>query len=238
MKRILLFLLPLLLSLTFYSCDFSIKKGEGAIGDKEVILSSNIKQISAEGSFRIIFLYDSINPRMVIESYKNIQDNVKMSNSNGKLKLSESRSVENIDLYNVYIYLSDIEKVELYDKVNMDVNSQFRLSKLSIKLEDQSKFLANSLVVDNMTVKVSDNAKINLQGEGTSLNLTVDDEADFSAPFYETDNANINLSNVSTAELNVKSRLIGKISDNSILTLIGNPAKEIKQTNLAKIIQK
>ncbi|MDR3273018.1 MAG: DUF2807 domain-containing protein [Flavobacteriaceae bacterium] len=236
MKQILLFLLPLVV--TLYSCDFSIKKGEGAVGDKEVKLSPNIKQISAKGNYRIVFLYDSINPRMVIESYQNVRDNIKMSNAGGELTLSESRNVENIDLYNIYIYLSEIEQVKLYDNVNMDVNSQFRLAKLNIKLKDKAKFLANSLVVENLTVKVNDKAKINLQGEGTNLNLTASSGSDFSAPFYETANATIELSGVSTAEINVKSKLTGKISNNSELTLIGNPAKEIKQTDLAKITQK
>lgn len=236
MKRVIyLAFIPIIMILCV-SCNFSIK-GEGTTTTKEIKLG-NIKQISAKGNYRLVYLYDDKNPRMIIESYKNIIDNLNISTNGELLSLSESRDVKDTDLYNVYIYNPGIVQFDLYDNVNADINSQLRTSKLTISLADQSKFLGNNIVVDELIVKIKNTAKINLQGSGNKLNLTAKDESDFSAPFFEISEANIQLSNVATAELNVKSKLTGKIKNNSTLTLMGNPEKDIKQMDLAEIKQK
>jgi hypothetical protein len=236
MKKFIFYTIISVFTLAFNSCTFSTQ-GEGSIGTKEIKLN-NIKQISAKGSYRLIYLYDNQNPRMVIETYKNLIDNLKINNAGGQLSLSESRKVKDTDLYNIYIYNPEIERFDVHDQVNIDVNSQLRVSKLTIRLSDTSKFLGSNVVVDELNVTVSDGAKINLQGTGSKLTLSASDESDFSAPFFELSEAKAQLSNVATAELNVKTKLTGKISNNSKLTVIGNPAKDIKQTDLAKIIYK
>ncbi|MDR1877102.1 MAG: DUF2807 domain-containing protein [Flavobacteriaceae bacterium] len=233
MKKFTYHTFILVFALIFSSCTFSTK-GEGNIDVKEIKLN-NVRQISAKGNYRLIYLYDDQNPRIIIETYKNLIDNLKIDNSGGQLSISESRNVKDTDLYNIYIYNPEIERFDLHNTVNIDVNSQLRVSKLAITLSDDSKFLGNNIVVDELNVKISNGAKINLQGTGSKLVLSAGDESDFSAPFFNVSEARIQLSNVATAELTVRSKLTGKISDNSKLTLIGNPSKDIKQTDLAEI---
>ncbi|MDR2122157.1 MAG: DUF2807 domain-containing protein [Flavobacteriaceae bacterium] len=233
MKKIIFFVVTVTFALLFSSCTFPIK-GEGTITTREIKLN-NVKQISAKGSCRLVYLYDNKKPRMIIETHENLIDNLKIHTEEGQLSISESRRVKDADLYNVYIYNPEIEYFELHDQVNIDVNSQLRISKLNIILSDVSKFLGNSIVVDELNVKVKDNAKINLQGEGNKLILHASDASDFSAPFLELSEVKIQLSDVATVELNIKNKLVGKLSDNSRLTVIGNPAKDIKQTDLSKV---
>ncbi len=229
----ILLLIPVFLCI---SCNFSIK-GEGKITSKEVKLQ-NIKQISAKGNCRLIYLFDNQKPRMIIETYGNLIDNLDIDNAGGQLSISESRTVQDTDLYNIYIYNPGIERFDIHDNVNVDINSQLRVSKLNISLSDNSKFLGSNVVVDELTVKATDASKINLQGTGTKLLLTVKNDSNFSAPFFEVSEAQIQLSNVATAELNVKNKLTGALTNNSELTLIGSPAKDLKQKDLAKITVK
>ena len=233
MKKLFHYSVLSVLSILLLSCSHSIK-GEGEITNKEIKISP-IKEISANGTFRLIYLFDGNNPRIVIESYKNLIQNLKIENSDGKLTLSETNNVKDSDLYNIYIYNPQIEKFDIHNLVNVDLNSQLRASKLTINLYDVSKFLANTIVVDELNVNVNDVAGISLKGTSNTLNLTAEDTSNFMAPFLEVSEANIELSDVAKAEINVKSKLTGKISDNSSLTIIGNPAKDIQQKDLAVI---
>ena len=233
MKKLFHYSVLSVLSILLLSCSHSIK-GEGEITNKEIKISP-IKEISANGTFRLIYLFDGNNPRIVIESYKNLIQNLKIENSDGKLTLSETNNVKDSDLYNIYIYNPQIEKFDIHNLVNVDINSQLRASKLTINLYDVSKFLANTIVVDELNVNVNDDAGISLKGTSNTLNLTAEDTSNFMAPFLEVSEANIELSDVAKAEINVKSKLTGKISDNSSLTIIGNPAKDIQQKDLAVI---
>ncbi|CVK16775.1 Putative auto-transporter adhesin, head GIN domain [Apibacter mensalis] len=233
MKKLFHYSVLSVLSILLLSCSHSIK-GEGEITNKEIKISP-IKEISANGTFRLIYLFDGNNPRIVIESYKNLIQNLKIENSDGKLTLSETNNVKDSDLYNIYIYNPQIEKFDIHNLVNVDINSQLRVSKLTINLYDVSKFLANTIVVDELNVNVNDVAGISLKGTSNALNLTAEDTSNFMAPFLEVSEANIELSDVAKAEINVKSKLTGKISDNSSLTVIGNPAKDIQQKDLAVI---
>ncbi|MCO6564233.1 MAG: DUF2807 domain-containing protein [Apibacter sp.] len=233
MKKLFHYSVLSVLSILLLSCSHSIK-GEGEITNKEIKISP-IKEISANGTFRLIYLFDGNNPRIVIESYKNLIQNLKIENSDGKLTLSETNNVKDSDLYNIYIYNPQIEKFDIHNLVNVDINSQLRASKLTINLYDVSKFLANTIVVDELNVNVNDVAGISLKGTSNTLNLTAEDTSNFMAPFLEVSEANIELSDVAKAEINVKSKLTGKISDNSSLTIIGNPAKDIQQKDLAVI---
>lgn len=233
MKKLFHYSVLSVLSILLLSCSHSIK-GEGEITNKEIKISP-IKEISANGTFRLIYLFDGNNPRIVIESYKNLIQNLKIENSDGKLTLSETNNVKDSDLYNIYIYNPQIEKFDIHNLVNVDINSQLRASKLTINLYDVSKFLANTIVVDELNVNVNDVAGISLKGTSNTLNLTAEDTSNFMAPFLEVSEANIELSDVAKAEINVKSKLTGKISDNSNLTIIGNPAKDIQQKDLAVI---
>lgn len=234
-KLIYLAFIPVIIMFCI-SCNFSIK-GEGNIITKEIKLS-NIKQISAKGNYRLIYLYDDKNPRMIIESYNNIINNLNIKNKDGLLSLSESKEVKDTDLYNIYIYNPEITQFNLYNNVNVDINSQIRTSKLTIFLYNNSKLLASNIVVDELNVKTENASKINLQGSGNKLKLNAKNDSDFSAPFFEISVADIQLANVATAELNIKSKLTGKIKNNTTLTLIGNPEKDLKQVDMAEIKQK
>jgi hypothetical protein len=233
MKKLFHYIILCVLFILLLSCSPAIK-GEGEITNKEIKISP-IKEVSANGVFRLIYLFDSNNPRIVIESYENLIQNLKIENSDGKLTISETKNVKDPDLYNVYIYNSQIEKFDIHDLVNVDINSQLRVSKLTINLYDVSKFLANTIVVNELDVHINDVSKINLKGTSNTLNLIAEDTSDFTAPFLEVSEAHVELSDVAKAEINVKSKLVGKISDNSKLNVIGNPAKDIQQKDLAVI---
>ena len=221
------------ISFLIISCSRSIK-GEGEIINKEIKISQ-IKEISAHGSYRLIYLYDIYSPRIVIESYKNLIENLKIEDSNGKLSISESRKVSNPDLYNIYLYNKQIEKFDIHDNVHVDINTQLRVSKLTINLDDTTKFIANTVIANDINVQLKNDAKINLRGSSNNLTLLAHDSSDFTAPFFELSEAQVELSDVANAELAVKSKLQGKISDNTKLTVIGNPAKNIQQKDLAAI---
>lgn len=233
MKKLVHYSILCILSIVLLSCSRSIK-GEGEVTTKELKISP-VKEILANGSYRLIYLYDSNNPRIVIESYKNLIDNLKIDDSNGKLTISEIDNVKDPDLYNVYVYNPQIETFDIHDLVNVDINSQLRVSKLSINLNDVSKLIANTVITDELNVNVSDVSKINLKGTSNTLHLTASDTSDFTAPFLEVSEASVELSDVATAEINVKSKLVGRISDNTKITVIGNPAKNIQQKDLAVI---
>ncbi|MGM5629704.1 DUF2807 domain-containing protein [Apibacter raozihei] len=237
MKKYLLnFTIISALFLVLSSCSFSVK-GEGKVTTKEIKLN-NISQLKAEGNYRVIYLYDNKNPRMVIETYKNLIENLKINNAGGQLSLSESRKVKDTDLYNIYIYNPEIERFDLHNSVNVDINSQLRVSKLNLTLSETSKFLGNNIITDELVVKASNTSKISLQGTANKIILTGKDQSDFSAPYLEISDAQILLYNVATAEINVKNKLTGTISDNSQLTLLGNPAKDLKEKDLAQIKKK
>lgn len=221
------------ISFLIISCSRSIK-GEGEIINKEIKISQ-IKEISAHGSYRLIYLYDIYSPRIVIESYKNLIENLKIEDSNGKLSISESRKVSNPDLYNIYLYNKQIEKFDIHDNVHVDINTQLRVSKLTINLYDTTKFIANTVIANDINVQLKNDAKINLRGSSNNLTLLAHDSSDFTSPFLELSEAQVELSDVANAELAVKSKLQGKISDNTKLTVIGNPAKNIQQKDLAVI---
>lgn len=233
MKKVIFYSFIALYSLCLVSCSFSVK-GEGETGEKEIKIS-NINEVDAQGNYRLIYLYDNTNPRIIVETYKNLLDNLKIKTSGSKLSISESKKVEGTDLYNVYIYGPQIETFDVTDSINVDINSQLRVSQLNINLSKSAKLLASNVVVDVLKVDLSGKAKASIQGTGNKLLLTASDESDFTSPFLELSEANVNISNVATAELYVKSKLLGKITNNSRLSIIGNPSKDIKTIDLAEL---
>lgn len=235
MKKIIFICISIVSLFTFNACN-SIK-GEGNVKDKE-IKTTKINEVEAEGNYRLVIVYDSSNPRVDIETYENLIDNLKVSVKGNKLIIKENKHVKSTDLYNVFVYTSDISTLNISDNVNAESSSQFRMKSFNLEVSDNAKFLGNNLILDKASVKITDNGEINLQGVSSEFKLKAEDNAKFSAPFFETDNLTISLSEVATAEVNVRGRMNGTLEDNSELIYIGNPIKNIKQKDLAKVKQK
>ncbi|MCB9202051.1 MAG: DUF2807 domain-containing protein [Flavobacteriales bacterium] len=221
--------------LLILSCSSPIQP-QGEIDDKEIELKT-YDEVELSGRFRTIFIEDSVS-KVRIESFTNIIENLNIEQNGFKVKVSEKESVdEGTEIYNVYIHTKNIKEIYAEDNVFIDTPSYIRNNEVLIELNDDAKMIAE-LYSEKLELSITDNADANLKGSTVNLDLEAEDNSSLKAPFFVINEAEVYQSGMSESELNVKNELTGKVIDNSKLTFIGNPSKDVKQKDLATIEKK
>jgi len=216
----------------FYSCDSPLKP-EGKLDDKSINLKK-FDEIELSGRFRVIFIEDSIY-QVRIESFTNLIENLEIAQNKENLIIKEKNKVdENIEIYNVFIHSKHVKELKVNEFVLVDSPSFLKNDDLKISLNDESKFIAE-IQSKNFELILNDNSDANLKGNTLELDLSANDKSVLKAPFFVIDIADVTFSDISQAELNIKSEIKGSVNDNSKLIYIGNPSKDLDQNDLAKV---
>lgn len=225
------------ISVTFllFSCN-SVLKPEGELDDK-IINFKTFDEVELNGSFRVIFVEDSVS-KIRIETFHNLVENLKIEQNGFRISISENQNVsEEVEIYNVFIHSKKINEIIAENSILIDAPSFIRNEKLMLDLKDRVKFIAE-IEVKDLIISISDEVDVNLKGSALNLELDATGNTITKMPFLSTENTDINLKDVAKAEINVKSNLEGEVKDNSQLIYIGSPSKDVQQKDLAKIEQK
>lgn len=231
MKKFFLYIF--LLGMIF-SCSRLSPKGEVTL---KTIHINDFTQIDGKGKFRV-FLVNSPQQRIEVETYPNIFDNLDISSKDGKLKLIEKRETGNVDLYNITIYSrQNPTGISLSDSIDFNVSGEIKADNFKLQLGKQSKFIG-ALRTKNAEIKMQDYGHANIKGFTKNAKLKLKDSAGIIAPYWNVEELNLNANNGAYTEVAIENLLMGNLGDTSKLLYYGNPKVELKQSKSSKIQHK
>lgn len=189
-----------------------------------------------DGSFRVIITSEQT-PKLRIESYSNLIDNLTIEQSGSKLTIEEKKSVQEGEICNIFIGSKTLEYLKLKNKVTVDQPSTFMGKKIEVILHDASKLIANIETI-KLNLTMNDQSQCNLKGNCLEMEMELNDDAQLIAHYLNIESANVQLNERSLAEILVLKKLIAKAYDEAQLLYAGSPSLEIKTKQKAVVKSK
>lgn len=209
--------------------------GDGVIQDKEIKIQ-DFKELVLSGSFRVIITSEQT-PKLRVESYANLIDNLNIEQKGNKLIIEEKKSVQEGVICNIFIGTKSLEYLKLNDNVTIDQPTSFMGKQIKVILNDSSKLIANVETV-KLNLTMNDQSQCNLKGNCLEMEMELNDDAQLIAHYLNIESANVQLNDRSLAEILVLKKLIAKAYDEAQLLYAGSPSLEIKTKQKAVVKSK
>lgn len=214
----------------------------GKISPKGKIESKDVKvedfvNLDLNGKFRAFFV-KSDSSYINVETYKNLEENLKIKVKDKTLSITEKRETSPVDFYNITIYSKyDLEQVSLADSVEMNTSSEIKTDNFKLNLKKNTKFIG-SLNSRSAEVEMSQKSRANFTGQTKNATLKIADTASIIAPYWKIENLKIHSSNGNYAEVNVKDSLKGDIKNTAKLVYYNDPIRAFKIDKTANVQNK
>ncbi|WP_027376267.1 GIN domain-containing protein [Kaistella palustris] len=224
-------LLSIFILLTLFSC--------GKISPKGTIESRDVKvadfvNLDLKGNFRIFYIKGD-SSFINIETYGNIADNLKIKVTDKTLSITEKRPTKDVDFYNITLYSKfPLEKISLTDAAEMNISSEIKTDHFTLDLKKNAKFIGsvNSRRAD---VEMSGKSRANFRGDTKKAFVKVSDTASLIAPYWLIGDLQINASNGTYAEVNVKDSLKGAVKSTAEFVYYSDPIRAFKIEKTATV---
>ena len=223
-----------ILFVTTISCGKISPEGNIDIQEKKV---EDFNNINVEGKFRV-FLVNSPNSRVEIETYPNIFENLKIDVKDKTLSISEKREIKNVDFYNITIYSKyNPSKISIADSVEFNVSGEIRSDQVNFHLKNNAKFIG--AVNSRKTIlEMQDLSLANFKGFTKNAELKIKDTANLLAPYWMIENLKLDSKNGNYAEVNVKDSLKGNVENTARLVYYNDPIRAFKIGKTANVKNK
>ena len=199
-----------------------------------------IEEFSAlylEGNFKVSYIQSTEN-KLIVETYPNIFENLKIKVKDKELTISEKRKTEGVEVYNIILYSSGkISKMKMQNSAEFNISSQMMMDDFSLKMEDNTKF-TGAILSNKTEINLYDNARLEMFGKTLEAEVVMRDSAVMVSPYWFVNNLKIKAENDALAEISVDEKLEGKLKNNAKLSYKGNPVKKVLEEDKALIIKK
>ena len=199
-----------------------------------------IEEFSAlhlEGNFKVSYIQSTEN-KLIVETYPNIFENLKIKVKDKELTISEKRKAEGVEVYNIILYSSGkISKMKMQNSAEFNISSQMMMDDFSLKMEDNTK-LAGAILSNKAEINLYDNARLEMFGKTLEAEVVMRDSAVMVSPYWFVNNLKIKAEDDVLAEISVDEKLEGKLKNNAKLSYTGNPVKKVLEEDKALIIKK
>jgi len=234
MKRILALSL---LGFTVISCSSAIE-GEGAATAQQAFTVDQINELNVACNCNITLIPGN-EVGVKVESHQNIIDNLKVEGKNGKLNISENKSVGQFSAYDVFVYVTrDLKDIEVSKQTALKVSGTLNVDDLEIEASEQAKIDNTFLITNNLKLSVYDQAAVTLQGTALALVYKGSNQSQGDLFAYESNDAQINVSDNAILNINSRKSLAGSAKGNAVVTYMGEPSKDTKISDNAQVIKK
>lgn len=231
MKKLMLIISGIFL---FTSCGSGLE-GEGAATDTKEFAVDQFNAIEANCNCDITVIPSEIS-KVVVESHKNLIDNLELTSKNGDLHINEKSRVGKYDLYNVNIYsLANLKEIELNKQSKMKISGTLKANKFSIEANDQTIIDQAYLDTKDLELSFSDQSQGTITGNTISLDLEASDESQVNLADLQAVEIDFTAENNSNVSIFALKDLSGKASDNAQVRYKGDPNKDTKTTDRAMI---
>ena len=199
-----------------------------------------IEEFSAlhlEGNFKVSYIQSTEN-KLIVETYPNIFENLKIKVKDKELTISEKRKTEGVEVYNIILYSSGkISKMKMQNSAEFNISSQMMMDDFSLKMEDNTKF-TGAILSNKTEINLYDNARLEMFGKTLEAEVVMRDSAVMVSPYWFVNNLKIKAEDDALAEISVEEKLEGKLKNNAKLNYKGNPVKKVLEEDKALIIKK
>ncbi len=227
------FFLSLILTLLF-SCGKIKPEGSVTARDHQV---ENFTSIDLSGNYRV-FLVNSPENFVNVETYENIGDNIKIKVTDNTLHIAEKRPVQNVDFYNVTIYSKfNPAQISVSDSVELNISGAIRTDNFKLFLKNNGKFIG-SVTSRKAEVEMLDTSRANFTGFTKNASVKIADTANLIAPYWILGNLNIDSRNANYAEVNVKDSIKGTIGNTAKFLYYNDPIRAFKIEKTANVTNK
>lgn len=231
MKNIVFFL-----ALLFITVSCGKISPAGNIQSKDVKVEE-FTSIELKGKYRAFFVKSPQN-FVNIETYENIGHNLRIKVSDKTLSISEKRTTQNVDFYNITIYSKyDPEKITISDSVELNISGGIRTDNFRLNLKNNGKFIG-SVNSRRAEVEMADTSRANFSGFTKNATLKIADTANLIAPYWILDNLKIDSKNGNYAEVNVKDTISGNIRNTAKFLYYNDPIRAFKVEKTANVQNK
>ena len=218
------------------SCNSGIEGEGAATGIKDFKVESfSLVEVNCNCDVNII---PAETNKVVVESHQNLIDNLEVKNSGKKLIINENKKVNQYDLMNVNVYVTqNLEEIKLTHQAKMKIAGALKSNELKISSKDQSSINQAYLDVKNLELDFSGQSINQLNGTAINLDVETSDESQSNLSELQSVEVKFNAEDNSGLKLNVMKDLRGQASDNAQVSYSGDPNKDTTEKDRALITQ-
>lgn len=193
--------------------------------------------LNLQGNFRVFFIQSEKN-FVNVETYENIENNLKIKVSDKTLNILEKRQTQNVDFYIITVYSKyNPEKISISDSVELNVSGAIRTDNFRLNLKNNAKFIG-AVNSRRAELEMFDTSRANFTGFTKDARIKIADTANLIAPYWILDNLNIDSKNGNYAEVNVKDSLKGHIKNTAKFLYYNDPIRAFKIDKTATVTNK
>jgi len=202
------------------------EKGRGKIVTESRTLAE-FDEIEIEGQAEVI-LVQGLEPSLTLSIDSNLLEYVKTEVSGSKLKIYESKCIEEISEFKIYITAKNLSELTVSGSVKMACDSVFRTDKLIIETDNSGNINLN-MDLEDLEVITKGSGLLKLVGRSANFNINLKGAGAIEAFDLQAKNIDANIKGAGTCEVSVSEKLFGEVSGSGKLFYKGNPKKV--QTN-------
>lgn len=223
--------------LMIMSCKSTID-GEGSASAEKYYTVQDIKDLKVSCNCKVTIVPGQSN-NVKVESHENIISNLKVESKNGKLSISENKTVGDFSAYDVFVYVTrDLKYITLENQTTIGTSGTLGVDDLNLKASDQTKVENFTLFTNNLKLTLDDQSNVLLKGTSISLVYKGSNQSNGNLFDFETNDAQVYTSDNAILEINSRKSLAGSAKGSSIVTYAGDPRNDIRFTDNAKVLKK
>jgi hypothetical protein len=204
------------------SCSMFCKKGNGEI-ITETRKLNEFDEIEIDGQ-ATVFLQQGTKPSVAVKIDSNLVEFVKTEVSGMKLKIKETKCIEEITEYEIYITTVNLSRLEVDGSVEVKGENTIKSEKLHIKTISSGEINLN-LDVDDLETVTKGSGEVKLAGRAMQLEIELAGAGSLDAFRLQAKEADADVNGAGTCKINVSEEFYGDVSGSGKLYYKGNPKK-------------
>ncbi len=232
-NQIAILLLPVFLILQ--GCEAIYYKN----GNGEIVVNSYrvdpFTSISLEGNFEVI-LEKGDRPGVIVKTDENLQDYIEVESRNNILYVVATERIRSKDGIKIMVSYTHLDKILSGGTCAIFTESTLKTSNLELTMSGAG-IIEMSLDVKYLDVRLSGAGMMEIDGKCSELDLTMSGAGTFNGSSLETIDADVTISGVGGAKVNVSGNLVATVSGIGAVKYTGDP-KTIRRniSGIGKIV--
>jgi hypothetical protein len=218
----LILLAALFVVLSFNSCSWFCKKGEGNVISKSVQVT-DFDEIKIEGQ-ATVFIEQATTPTVKIMIDSNLYQYLDVEVSGMKLKIKERRCMENLTDYKVYITTNRLVELLVDGSVKVTGESTFKSEKIKLLSKSSGEIKLN-LDVDELDIHAEGSGMLKLYGRVLDMDINLKGAASLDAFGLQAKNVDAEIDGAGTCKIEVSEKFNAEVGGSGKLYYKGNPKK-------------
>ncbi|MDR0824768.1 MAG: DUF2807 domain-containing protein [Prevotella sp.] len=234
MKSILYTISICLFALTFQSCSFNSIRGNGIIVNKEISIS-DYQKIDFNGGCELIYEQKADTaPYIRIETDENIFPLLIINIEDNTLTIKSKENI-NPTKYIIYTNSTGLTDLSISGSMKALLKGKLETSNLDISVSGSGNIIADNLLCNTLSTKVSGSGDITATGKATTIDSRISGSAKINVTNLIADSVSCSVSGSGEFYVNANDYLNVSISGSGSVKYKGNPKIEQSISGSGKI---